>query len=153
MPSGRAAPGGVSMMLARKSLALCLSLLVIPGSAAAAADPQHVVSPQQLAATVNNHVANQDADRAAVHDALRRSDVQRVAASIHVDLERAHAAVDTMSGPDLARAASAARQIASETASQNDDDLAGGSNTIVISTTTIIIILLLLILLVVLIKA
>ena len=121
------------MMLARKSLALCLSLLVIPGSAAAAADPQHVVSPQQLAATVNNHVANQDADRAAVHDALRRSDVQRVAASIHVDLARAHAAVDTMSGADLARAASAARQIASETASQ-DDDLAGGSNTIVIST-------------------
>ena len=36
------------------------------------ADPQHVVDPSQLAASVAQKVAIQDADRAAIRDALAR---------------------------------------------------------------------------------
>jgi len=132
------------MMTVRRLLVpfLCLTFLAASPAFAQSSGAQHVVSPQQLAATVDNHVVNQDADRAAIHQALKRADVQNVAATMHVDLERAQAVVDTMTGADLAQAASAARQI-------NSNDLVGGASTIVISTTTIIIVLLVLILLIV----
>ena len=90
---------------------LCLALFAASPAFASDSQGQHVVSPRQLATAVDSHVANQDADRAAIHDALKRDDVQRVAAGMHVDLARAHAAVDTMTGDDLSQAASAARQV------------------------------------------
>jgi len=127
---------------------LCLALFASSPAFASDGQNQHVVSPQQLAAAVDSHVANQDADRAAVHDALKRDDVQRVAASMHVDLARAHAAVDTMTAADLAQAASAARQVIAV----KDGDLVGGANTVVLSTTMIIIILLVVILIIVAVK-
>ena len=132
------------MMTVRRFLVLPLSLMILASSPAFAGQ-QHVVPPQQIAAAVDSHVANQDADRAAIREALKRSDVQSIAASMHVDLSRAHAAIDTMTGVDLAQAASAARQVNAQPGS----DLVGGASTIVISTTTIIIILLVLILLIV----
>ena len=128
------------MMTVRRLLVPFLSLALFAASPAFA-QTQHVVPPQQLAAAVDSHVANQDADRAAIHQALKRADVQHVAATMRLDLGRANAAVDTMTGDDLVQAASAARQI--------NDDLVGGASTIVISTTTIIIALLVLILLIV----
>jgi len=134
------------MTTIRRSLVsfLCLALFASSPAFASDGQSQHVVSPQQLAAAVDTHVANQDAARAAIHDALERDDVQRVAAGMHVDLSRAHAAVDTMAGADLAQAASAAHQI--------NNDLVGGAATVVFTTTTIIIILLLVILIVVIAK-
>jgi hypothetical protein len=137
------------MTTVRQVLVSLLSLAIFSSSPALASDgqSQHVVSPQQLAAAVDSHVANQDADRAAIHDALKRDDVQRIATSMHVDLSRAHAAVDTMTGADLTQAASAARQVIAVP----DDGLVGG-NTVVISTTLIIIILLVVILIVVAVK-
>jgi len=134
------------MTTVRQVLVSFLGLALCASSTAFASDgqSQHVVSPQQLAATVDTHVANQDAARAAIHDALKREDVQRVAATMHVDLARAHAAVDTMTGADLAQAASAAQQI--------NTDLVGGATTVVLTTTTIIIILLIVILIVVIAK-
>jgi hypothetical protein len=86
-------------------------------------------------------VASQDANRAAVREALARPEVKRVAAGVGVDANRLAAAVDTMAGPDLDQAASAARQV--------NQQLVGGDSSISISTTTIIIALLVIILIVV----
>lgn len=131
------------MTLARKILVFPLMALMM-ASSSAFADQQHLVSPTQLAAAVAEHVAHQDADRAAIREALARPEVQTVAASMGIDLGRANAAVDTVAGAELERAASAARQV--------NQQLVGGASTIVISTTTIIIVLLLIIILVIALK-
>jgi hypothetical protein len=126
------------------------TLLVFPlvalmmASSSAFAGPQHVVSPGQLAATVADGVAKQDAHRAVVHEALDRPEVQAVASKLGLDLNRAAAAVDTLSGAELEKAANAAQQV--------NDQLVGGASTVVISTTTIIIILLLVIILIIALK-
>jgi uncharacterized protein YpuA (DUF1002 family) len=130
------------MSTARNLLVAPLALVMIASSPAFAGQ-RHVVDPSQLAAAVDQHVAQQDADRATVHQALARPEVQQLAAKMGVDLTRATAAVDAMSGPDLTRAANTARQI--------NQQFVGGASTVVISTTTIIIVLLLIILLIVLI--
>ena len=131
------------MSTGRKLLVAPL-VLVMFASSPAFAGQRHVVDPSQLAAAVDQHVAKQDADRASVHEALARPEVQQLAAKMGVDLTRATAAVDSMTGPDLTRAANAARQI--------NQQFVGGASTIVISTTAIIIILLLIILLVIVVK-
>ena len=128
----------------RLLLTLTLAFLMGAASPAFAAD-QHVVSPQQLAATVAGQTAQQDADRAAIHEALARSDVRDAAKSLSIDIDRIATAADTLSGADLAKAADAARQV--------NHQIVGGASTVVISTTTIIIGLLLLILLIVVIKS
>jgi hypothetical protein len=110
----------------------------------ATADLQHLVSPNQLTATVIDRVASQDASRAAIREALARPEVRDVATSMHLDLARAAAAIETMTGTDLEQAANAARSV--------NQQLVGGASTVVLSTTTIIIILLVIILLVVAIK-
>lgn len=126
------------------------TLLVFPlmvlmmASSSAFADQQHLVTPNQLATTVADGVAKQDTDRATVREALEQPEVQAVASKLGLDLTRATAAVDTMSGADLARAADAAQQV--------NQQLVGGASTIVISTTTIVIILLLVIILIIAIR-
>jgi hypothetical protein len=126
------------------------TLLVFPlfalmlASSSAFAGQQHSVPPAQLAATVADSVAKQDANRAAVHEALARPEVQSIASSVGLDLTRATAAVDTMSGADLERAGNAAQQV--------NQQLVGGSSTVVISTTTIIIVLLLVIILIIVLR-
>ena len=123
----------------KQVLALVLTLLVALSSPAFA-QQQHVVDPGTLAATVAQHAAAEVANRAAVRDALTRPDVREAVASMGVDLGRMTAVVDTLSGADLERAASLARQI--------DKPLVGGASTVVISTTTIIIALLLILIIV-----
>ena len=86
----------------------------------------------------------QDADRAAVREALARPDVRDVASELGLDLTRATAAIDTLEGPVLQRAGEAARQV--------NQQLVGGASTITITTTTLIIILLVIILLIVAVK-
>jgi hypothetical protein len=130
------------MQTVRKLLVFPLVVLMMASSAYAG--QQHIVAPNQLASAVAEQVAAQDANRAAVHEALARPEVRAVASSMGVDLARATAAVDTMSGADLQRAAGAARQV--------NQQLVGGASTIVISTTTIIIILLLVIILIIAVK-
>ena len=122
------------------SLLIGLMTMVSP----ALAEQRHAVDPARLAAAVEQHVAKQDADRAAVREALARPEVQAVAAKIGIDLARSTAAVDTMAGADLARAADAARQV--------NRQLIGGASSVVISTTTIIIALLVVILIIVAVK-
>ena len=110
----------------------------------ATADVQHLVPPGQLTATVTDRVAAQDASRAAIREALARPEVRDVATSMHLDLSRAAAAIETLSGADLDQAANAARSV--------NEQLVGGASTVVISTTTIIIALLVVILLIVALK-
>ena len=131
------------MTTARKILVILLVVLTATSSSAFAGQ-QHLVTPSQLAAAVADQVARQDADRAAIHEALARPEVRRMATSMGIDLARANAAIDTIAGAELERAATAAHQV--------NQQLVGGASTIVISTTTIIIILLLIIILVIAIK-
>ena len=131
------------MSTVRRLLVVPLVMLIAT-AAPSFADQRHLVDSSQLAATVGGHAAQQDADRAVVREALDRVEVKDVAAKLGVDLTRAAAAVDTMSGADLTRAADAARQV--------NQQIVGGASSVVISTTTIIIILLVVILLIVAIK-
>jgi hypothetical protein len=123
---------------------LVFPLVVLMAASPAFAGPQHVVTPDQLAATVADAASKQDTDRVAVREALAQPEVQAVASKLGLDLSRAAAAIDTMSGPDLEKAASAAQQV--------NDQLVGGASTVVISTTTIVIILLLVIILIIAVK-
>jgi hypothetical protein len=131
------------MRHARPFLVMTLAFLLSASSGFAA--DQHVVSPQQLAATISGQAAQEDADRAAIREAISRPEVRDAATSLGIDIDRVTTAADTLSGPDLAKAASTARQV--------NQQLVGGASTVVISTTTIIIALLLLILLIVVIKS
>jgi hypothetical protein len=128
------------MRLVKQLLVFPLCLLMLM-STSAWAQQQHAVDPGAIAGAVAQHVATQDADRAAVRDALARPDVREMATHMGVDLTRANAAVATMSGADLQQAAAAARQV--------NTSLVGGASTIVISTTTIIIALLIIIIIVI----
>ena len=131
------------MRTVRQLLAAPLILLIV-FSGSAIADQQHVVDPGQLGHAIAQQLASQDADRAAVREALDRADVQAMAASMGVDLVRVKAAVNTMSASEVAQAATAARQV--------NQQLVGGASTVVISTTTLIIALLVIILLIVALK-
>jgi hypothetical protein len=132
----------VPMSTARRLIAPVVLLLL--ASTASFASPQHLVAPGQLAAAIDERVAADDADRAAVRTALARPEVRESAAKLGLDLTRATALIDTMEGPDLARAAEAARRV--------NEQFVGGASNITITTTTLIIILLLIILLVVAVK-
>ena len=124
------------------SISVLAALMTVSSTAFAA--EQHVVPPAQIATTVADHVAKQDADRTAVREALARPEVQKLATTIGLDLTRANAAIDTMSPADLDRAAIAARDV--------NQQLVGGASTVTISTTTIIIALLIVILIVLIAK-
>src|SRR5262245_65994513 len=128
----------VSMRTLRSLLAG--SLVVVMALPARALGQQHAVDPAEIAKAVAQHAATEQADRAAIRDALARPDVRSLAAKAGVDLGRLTKGVDTLSAADLARAATAARDL--------NEPLVGGAS-ITLSTTTIIIGLLLLLLIIV----
>ena len=131
------------MKLLRTLLVFPLVVLMLASSSAFAGQ-QHLVNPSQLATTVADAAAKQDTNRATVREALERPEVQAVASKLGLDLSKATAAIDTLSGADLEKAANAAQQV--------NEQLVGGASTVVISTTTIIIILLVVILLIIAVK-
>ena len=131
------------MQTVRQLITFMVAVLMAAPSSAFA-DGRHVVDPAAIAAAVAEHVEQQDADRAAIREALARPQVRDMAGRMGLDVNRATAVVDTLAGADLTRAASAARQV--------NEQLVGGATTIVFTTTTIIIILLVVILLIVAIK-
>ena len=130
------------MPTARSLVALSLTVLI--ASTSVRADQQHIVAPAQVAAAVADRVAQQDADRAAVADALKRPEVREFATRMGVDLSTVDARISTLAGADLQQAADAARRI--------NGDLVGGASSVTIGTTTLIIILLLIILIIVAVK-
>ena len=129
------------MQIVRKLVTFGVAaLMAIPS--AAFADGRHVIDPAAVTATVAQHADQQDANRAVVREALAQPQVRDMAGRLGLDVNRAVAAVDTLSGPDLTRAADAARQV--------NQQLVGGATTVVITTTTIIIVLLVIIIIVLL---
>jgi hypothetical protein len=122
----------------------CSLAFLLMTSAAALAGQQHVVSPNELASTVSGRAAAQDADRAAIREALTQPQVRDVVSSLGVSVDRVEAVAGTLDGAELAKAGDAARQV--------NQQLVGGASSVVISTTTIIIILLLVIILIVALK-
>ncbi len=117
---------------------LMLTLALTPS---AFAQERHAVNPSALSQAVTAQVAQQDSDRAAIHEALNRPEVRAVAAKSGLDLDRINASIDILGGSGLSQVASAASQV--------NQSLVGGASTVVISTTTIIIALLVIVLIVV----
>jgi hypothetical protein len=118
-----------------------LLMFVLALSTSAFAQERHAVTPADLANVVSQQVDQQDAHRAAIHEALSRPEVREMAAKAGIDLDRFDASVNTLSGDSLDRVASAAQQV--------NQSLVGGASTVVISTTTIIIALLVVILIII----
>ena len=104
------------------------------------AQQSHVITTPALDQAVQQRVAQDQTDRAALQQFLQQPAVQDVAAKAGLSLEKAQAAAATLQGDDLHQAASQARAVNAQ--------LAGGASNIVISTTTIIIVLLIIILIV-----
>jgi hypothetical protein len=130
----------VSMRTLRSLVAVPL-VFMLSLSAPVFAQDRHVVNPSTLSQTLAAHVAQQDADRAAIHAAHNRPQVREVAQKSGLDLDRINASVDTLSGNSLTEVAAAAQRV--------NQSLVGGASTVVISTTTIIIALLVVILIIV----
>ncbi len=125
------------MDFVRRSIAVCLAVLLVAPSARA---QQSVVGTSALEQAVQERVKQEQSDRDALASLLRRAEVREVAAKAGLSIARAEAAVATLDGDDLRELAKQARQV--------ENELAGGASTIVISTTTIIIVLLIIILIV-----
>jgi hypothetical protein len=122
--------------------ALVIVLIAIPSRASA--QDRHVISPSALAAAVADRVAQEQADHAAIRQALGQPEVRVLAARAGIDAVRLDALAGTLSGSDLEAVAIRARAV--------NESLAGGASTITLSTTAIIIGLLVLILLIVILK-
>lgn len=91
---------------------LCCVILVVPARA------QQIIPPGAIDNAFAEKAADVTAKRQAVKTALQQPDVQRVAASLGVDIARADAAVATLAGADLDRAAAQAQLV--------NDEIAGG---------------------------
>jgi len=113
-------------------------------SSPAFAQDRHAIDPATIAGTLTQHVADEEVDRAAIREALARPEVKDVAGKTGLDLSRAAAVVETMSGPELQRAAGIARDV--------NGGLVGGASSVTLSTTTLIVILLVVILIIVAVK-
>ena len=125
------------MKLVRRSLAVCLAVLFM---APAASAQSSVIGKSALDQAVQERVASDQADRAAIQSLLQRTDVREIAGKAGLSLDKAAAAVSTLQGDDLRQLADQARHA--------DNQLAGGASTVVISTTTILIVLLIVLLIV-----
>lgn len=125
------------MGIVRRSIAVCLALLLVAPSAGA---QQSVIGKATLEQAVQERVKQEQSDREVLASLLRRAEVREIATKAGLSIEKAEAAVSTLEGNELKELAQQARQV--------QNDLTGGASTIVISTTTIIIILLIIILVV-----
>jgi hypothetical protein len=109
--------------------------------ALATAEPEHIVTEAEIQAGIDGQLHSEAADRQAIRDLLDRPEVQRIVGQAGLSLTKANDAIPTLSGPELQRLASQARDVNSQ---------AIGGDRITMSTTTIIIILLIVILIIVL---
>jgi hypothetical protein len=126
----------------RRTLIILTAAVMVGGSVGTtrATDLQgHVAGQNEIQARIAQQVDAATADRQAIRTMLQQEDVRRIAASAGLDIERAKAAADVLSGSSLANLAERARAV--------NADLVGGSDTIVISATTLLIILLIVIIL------
>lgn len=120
-----------------------VTLFLLPAfliSTPAFAQQSRVVDATLMNQALVNKAASETAQRDLVRRVLDRSDARQVAASLGLELERAGAAVDTLSGAEL-------NTLAQHAAAVEGNALAGGANTVVISVTTLLLILIIILLL------
>lgn len=124
-----------------RNLALALIALVsigIAGPARADAPRADVVREVDIQARIDQRVGSEAADRQAIQNLLKRSDVRKIAGTAGLDVERASAAVALLSPMELKDIAGRVNEVNGTT---------GGVETVTLTVTTIIIILLLIIIL------
>ena len=126
------------MQFAQRTLLICLCVIFAVGQVRA--QQPHVVDSRALDLALAAKAAETSAKRDAIRTALQQPDVQRVAATLGVDVARAEAAVGTLAGGDLDRVAAQAQAV--------NDEIAGGQ-TVRLNLLWIIIALLIIILIVV----
>src|SRR5262245_16806163 len=102
------------------------TLAVLLMAPASWAQQTHVINQSTLDRAVQQRVGQDEADREALRTFLANPTVTRVAAKAGVSIDKARAAVSTLQGDELHRAAVQAREVSG--------DLAGGT-TVVITTT------------------
>ena len=126
-----------------KAIALLTVLTLgvgLPGATwATAPSDGSPVSVGEIQARIDQQLDRDDLKRQSIQGMLDRSEVRNVAEGAGLDVDRARAAVATLSGAELDAMSVRAAEF---------NALVGGADTIVLSTTAVIIILLLLILLV-----
>src|SRR5690606_26813507 len=122
--------GGMQMRKMREVIVTMLVAVMLAPTLAYAGQAAAQQAPQSLAAVAAEHAAKTQADRQTILDVLARPGVRQVAASAHLPIDRAEAAVATLQGQELAQVAAQAQQV--------NDALAGGQ-TITMSVWLIII--------------
>jgi hypothetical protein len=109
----------------------------VSGASLADEPQRHATGVNEIQSRIDRQGETAAADRRSIETMLQRADVRRIAGSAGLDIERASAAVQVLSGSTLETLAAQARAV--------NADLVGGGDTIVISATTLIIILLVII--------
>ncbi len=108
--------------------ALLATMFALPASG------QHIASPADIRAVVDDVQLAEATDRELVRSTLDREDVQRVAARFGLDVADARSAVDTLSGAELAAAAAYAQDL-------NGAEVGGQSVTISLTVLLLVLIL------------
>jgi hypothetical protein len=135
----------MTMRRGQKLVAAVLAMLVLPTGPAFAAESAPP-SAAALAAVVQQHGAQVEADRTTIRSALAQREVRDTARKVGIDVDHLAAALGAMPPSDVARAAAAAERVNQRL--QTGHQFVGGDR-IVISSTALIIALLVVLLLVV----
>lgn len=106
------------MSIAQRALLVLLCVVFVAGPVQA--QQSSVVQPGQIDQALTEEREATLAKRQAIRTALQQPEVQRVAEQLGVDIARAEAAVGTLSGADLDRAAAQAQAV--------NDEIAGGQS-------------------------
>lgn len=125
----------------RMTLAILAAALISVGIACtgwAGESRSDVIGEADIQTQIDRRIDSEGADRQAIQNLLRRSEVRRIAGAAGLDIERASAAAGVLSGSDLKEIGARARGI---------NGAVGGTETVTLSVTAIIIILLLIIIL------
>ena len=121
-----------------------VALVLIPAflfASPAFAQQSRVVDAALMNQALADKAASETAQRDLVRRVLDRSDARQVAANLGLTVERASAAVETLSGAEL-------NTLAQHASAVEASALAGGASTVVISVTTLLLLLIIVILLV-----
>lgn len=119
-------------------LASVVLLLSLSTELSFAAEPDHIVTGTEIQSQIDQKIQSETADRQAIRDLLARPEVRRVAGSAGLNLQKADAAVGVLSGPELARLATQARQA--------NSDIVGGKTVTMTWTMVIIVVVALVVL-------
>lgn len=112
------------------------------GPVSTVAGPGHIVTAAEIQSRFDQKIHSEASDRQAIRELLARPEVRRVAGNAGLDLKRADAAVGVLTGPELSRLATQARQANSE--------ISGGATVTMTWTMVIIIVVALVVLIAIL---